>query len=213
LKSPPWLGWPLWNICVTNYQGYVPLVINTSRSFSHSRLITGFVARLTRRVPLVEQELLTLREHLSSPPVFCGVRVTRSLVLYVCFVDRCLSFCTFSFGHCVICSSIYGFWLPLWYLQTLLTVAIFFISEYFKLEWYNNQMDLVILFIHPDIYMVCLAIPSYSLIFCRMCMSTRFWWSGRGHHLCLTDTLHLKKITPNKTTLSIIIKCGGILLF
>ena len=36
------------------------------------------------------------------------------LVLYVCFVDRCLSFCTFSFGHCVVCSSsIYGFWLPL----------------------------------------------------------------------------------------------------
>ena len=34
-----------------------------------------------------------------------GVRVARSLVLYVCFVDRCLSFCTFSVGHCVI----YGF--------------------------------------------------------------------------------------------------------
>jgi hypothetical protein len=42
--------------------------------------------------------------------VFSGVRVTRSLVLYVCFVDRCLSLCTFSFGHCVVCSSsIYGF--------------------------------------------------------------------------------------------------------
>jgi hypothetical protein len=42
-----------------------------------------------------------------------GVRVTRSLVLCVCFVDRCLSFCTFSFGDCVVCpSSIYGFWLP-----------------------------------------------------------------------------------------------------
>ncbi len=39
-----------------------------------------------------------------------GVRVTRSLVLCVCFVDRCLSFCIFSFGHCVVCSSpIYGF--------------------------------------------------------------------------------------------------------
>jgi hypothetical protein len=37
----------------------------------------------------------TLPEHLSSPPVFSGVRVTRSLVLYVCFMDRCLSFCTF----------------------------------------------------------------------------------------------------------------------
>ena len=49
------------------------------------------------------------------------VRVTRSLVLCVCFVDRSLSFCTFCFGHCVVCSSsIYGFRLPLWYLQTLL---------------------------------------------------------------------------------------------
>jgi hypothetical protein len=61
------------------------------RSFPHSWLITGFVTRLTRRVPLVEQELLTLPEHLSSPPVFSGVRITRYLVLCVCFVDRCLS--------------------------------------------------------------------------------------------------------------------------
>jgi hypothetical protein len=69
----------------------------------------------------VEQELLTLPEHLSAPPIFTSVRVTRSLVLYVCLVDGCLSFCTFSFGHCVVCSSsIYRFWLPLWYLQTLL---------------------------------------------------------------------------------------------
>ena len=95
----------------TNDHGYVPLVVNSSRSFPHSRLITGFVTRLTRRVPLVEKELLILPEHQSSPPVFSGVRVTRSLDLYACFVDRCLSFCTFSFGHCVVCSSIYGFWL------------------------------------------------------------------------------------------------------
>jgi hypothetical protein len=44
-------------------------------------------------------------EQPSSPTVFTGVHVTRSLVLYVCFVDRFLSFCTFSFGHCVVCSS------------------------------------------------------------------------------------------------------------
>jgi hypothetical protein len=31
-------------------------------------------------------------------------------------------FCPFSLGwHCVVCSLIYGFWLPSWYLQTLLT--------------------------------------------------------------------------------------------
>jgi hypothetical protein len=47
---------------------------------------------------------INLPEHLSSPPVFSGVRVTRSLVVPVSIVDRCLSFCTFSFGHCVVCS-------------------------------------------------------------------------------------------------------------
>ena len=45
------------------------------------RLITGFVTRVTGRVPLVEQELLIFPEHLCSPPVFAGVRVTKSLVL------------------------------------------------------------------------------------------------------------------------------------
>jgi hypothetical protein len=94
--------------------------VSTSRSFPRSGLITGFVTRLTRRVSLVEQELPTLPGHLNSPPVFSGIRVTRSLVLYVCFVDRCLSFCAFSFGHCVVCSfSIYRFWSPLWYLLAI----------------------------------------------------------------------------------------------
>jgi len=108
-------------ITKTNVHGYVPLVVNTSRSFPHSWRITGFVTRLTRRVPLMEQELLTLAKYPSSPQVFSGVRVTRSLVLCVCFVDRCLSFCSFfSFGHCVVCSSNDGFWLHLWHHQSLL---------------------------------------------------------------------------------------------
>jgi hypothetical protein len=44
----------------------------------------------------------TVRDHVcllaflrSVTMVFSGVRVTRSLVLCVCFVDRCLSICTF----------------------------------------------------------------------------------------------------------------------
>ena len=56
LRSPPWLGWPLWNFCVTNDHGYGLLVVNTSRSFPRSWLITGFLTRLTRRVQLVEQD-------------------------------------------------------------------------------------------------------------------------------------------------------------
>ena len=54
-------------------------------------------------------------------PSFSDVHVAWSLAFYVCLVDRCLSCCTFSFGHCVVCPSIYGFWLPLCYLQTLLS--------------------------------------------------------------------------------------------
>ena len=52
-----------------------------NQSFPRSCLITGFVIRVTRRVPLVEQELLILPEHLRYPKVFSGVRVARSLVL------------------------------------------------------------------------------------------------------------------------------------
>jgi len=72
VRSWPWLGWPLWNICVTNDHGYVPLVVTTSRSFPHSWFITGFTTRFTRWVPLVEQELLTLPEHLSSSRFLMG---------------------------------------------------------------------------------------------------------------------------------------------
>jgi hypothetical protein len=81
--------------------------------FPRSWLITGFVTRLPRQVSLVEQELLTLPEHRSLPPVFSGVRVTRSLVLY--FVDRCLSikYHISSFKHCE--KNVLNFpWIPKW---------------------------------------------------------------------------------------------------
>ena len=92
----------------------------SSRSFSHSWLITGFVTRLTRRVSLVEQELLTLPEHPSPPPNFSGVRVTQSLVFCVMFCRLLFVLLSFSFGNCVVCpSSIYGLWFPLWCLQTV----------------------------------------------------------------------------------------------
>ena len=122
LLSPPRPGWWLWNICVTNDHGYVPLVVNTSQSFPSSWLITGFVTRLTRRVSLVEQELLTLSQHMSSPPVFSGVRVTRSLVFCVVLCRSLFVLLYFFFWYCAVCSSsIYGLWLPLWYLHNLLT--------------------------------------------------------------------------------------------
>jgi hypothetical protein len=53
-------------------------------------------------VSLVKQELVTLPEHMISPSGFSGAGVTRSLFLCIGFVDRCVSFCTFSFGHSTI---------------------------------------------------------------------------------------------------------------
>jgi hypothetical protein len=82
-------------ISVKNDHEYVLLVVNTSRSFPHSCFITRFVTRLTRLVPLVEQQQLTLQEHPNSSPVFSGVRV-QSLTLYrydVSYLTQCLFLC------------------------------------------------------------------------------------------------------------------------
>ena len=106
------LSWFLWLLLV---QWVVMYLCVSGIVFFISSLTTSY-----KRVLLVEQELLTLQEHMSSPLGISGVRVARSLVLCACFVDRCFSFCTFSFDHCVVCSSsIYGLWLHLWYLQLL----------------------------------------------------------------------------------------------
>jgi hypothetical protein len=100
---------------------YHVVVLRNKRPFYNQTGKKINITRLPRQVSLVEQQLLTLPEHPSSLQVVSGVCVTLSLVLYVCFVDRCLFFCHFSVGYYVVCPSlICGFWLPLWYHQTLL---------------------------------------------------------------------------------------------
>ena len=74
-----------------------------------SSFITWFVTRVTRRVALVEQELLTLSEHQSSPPIFNEVCVTRSLVFYVVLCISLFVLLCFCVGNCAVCPSIYGF--------------------------------------------------------------------------------------------------------
>jgi folate-dependent phosphoribosylglycinamide formyltransferase PurN len=58
---------------ITKHRNKTTQLRTNIKNSSKSRIvITGFVTILTRRVPLVEQQLLTLPEHLSSPPVFSG---------------------------------------------------------------------------------------------------------------------------------------------
>ena len=73
---------------------------------------------------------------------FSGVRVARFLVFRVMFVDPYLSFCSFSFVHCIVCtSSNYGFWLPLWYLQTFRSANFIFKSRGGKqIQSFSNFM-------------------------------------------------------------------------
>jgi len=102
------------------------LYVSTIRSFSDSWIINGFAIRVTLQVPHIEQELLNYPS--VTPdfiPVFSGVRVTQSLVLWGVFCTS-LFCCPFCFGHLIVCpSSIYGFWLPLWYLQFKLFFQLF----------------------------------------------------------------------------------------
>ena len=78
----------------------------------------------TRRVSLVKQELSTLPEHLITTPVFNVVHVAESLVFCVVF---CISLFLFSVDYCIACfSSIEGFWLSIWYIQTFRGTPILF---------------------------------------------------------------------------------------
>jgi hypothetical protein len=115
-RSPSWFGLPLRRKCVTTDHGYVPFFVITIRSFSHLWLIKGgSFSHSWLNMGCATRGILTNATHGAGAaypsgapeftPGFNGVRVTRSLVLYVCFVDRCLSICPFSFGHCVVCSS------------------------------------------------------------------------------------------------------------
>ena len=124
----PMICWPPAYLLIRNEEGQNTMEVQFNiqggqntiwhRSFLYSWPITGFVIRLTRRVPLVEQEQLTFPEHPSSVPVFSGVCVTRSLVLCVCFVNHCLSFFAIVLSILRFMDSYYPF--RLWYLETLL---------------------------------------------------------------------------------------------
>ena len=115
------------NYSLTLFHKEVKSHVEVSLIYDHVEVFTSnviiiktkvFVTTLTRQVLLVEQELFTLPEHLSPLPIFSGIRVTRSLVLCVCFVDRCLSCIFFFLPLC--CLFFFDFLITsLWYLQTL----------------------------------------------------------------------------------------------
>jgi len=116
--------WPwICSVCRTHHSILI-LIHDLSR---------GLYQELTRRVPHVEHELLSLQEHQNSHPVFNGVHAALSL-------GFCVMFCRSLFGllslflPLLYCLSSFRlrFWLPLWYLQT-------YISDHAQIKSYRNR--------------------------------------------------------------------------
>ena len=125
--SPPWLDQPLRSICTTNYHACVPFVVITIQSFSHSWLFTRFEWRVH------DGYLQWSKNCLSFRSIF--LILVRFMLLNIVF---CISL---YFGHCIVIpSSIYDFWLHLWYLQTLfVTLLLDIISHnWFKKDRYTQ---------------------------------------------------------------------------
>jgi hypothetical protein len=115
-----------------------------------------------------------LCSHFSFICMFC-----RSLFVFLCFFFLplcCLFFtlqilitCLVSIGHCVVCPSLYRFWLPVWYLLVIvLSVLRFTDSDYlFGIYW-----PLCCLFFTLQILITCLI----SIGHCVVCpLLYRFW--------------------------------------
>ena len=101
------------NCDISGMPSRVTLICCFTLLLYHVKIITGFITRITQRLPHMEQKLLTLPKHLGSPPGFSEVRVARSLIFYIIFLYSYLIFCPFPFELWVGCpSSSYGFWLP-----------------------------------------------------------------------------------------------------
>jgi hypothetical protein len=145
-------------------------------------------SRLPRRMPLVGQELLTLPEYLSSLPSFSEVRVTRSLVLCVCFVVRRLFF--FFWSLC--CLSF--FYLPL----TLYIRSVFFlISKCSKLRAY---LIFKTLYIRSVFFLIpkCSKLRTYLINKTMYIRSVFFLIPKYSKLSALTDTLHFKFLVEHR---------------
>jgi hypothetical protein len=138
------MTWPLQSICVTNDHGYVQFIVITIRSFPHSWLITRILTRLTWWVPLLEREMFTILEHLSSSQFF----VLLNHQFSVCYlVGHCLSF--HSFSLVIVCPSIimaldYPFG----------TFKFFLWLQWDEKESFSFTFFHVYLYLHPIVYCI-----------------------------------------------------------
>ena len=99
----------------------------------------------------------TLSEHKNSP-LFCEIPISWSLVFWLAFIGRCI----------VWPSSIYGFWLPLWYLQTL---HIVYYRMYSTIVWLLSLLFWPLQLYRLSFFVLQLLLNSVNNIYWINCMS------------------------------------------
>ena len=118
LMDNSWSGidsYPKFDYSSINYNPLLMLFAFNLRILAPKKYFHSCVT-VTRRVPLVEQELLTLPE-------------------YVSFLDHCFYFCPVSNGHCIVCPSIYRFdifklllhYIYIWYMSHTIILTLLYI--------------------------------------------------------------------------------------
>jgi hypothetical protein len=151
----------VWPLCCLFF--YLRILIIPFVSFDHcvvcSSSIFGFWLSLLYRLAIVLSVLLLFTDSDDPFGIFWPL-------CCLFFYLRILMILLVSFGHCVVCSSIYGFWLSLWYLLTIvLSVLLFTDSDYpFGIFW-----PLCCLFFF---YLWILIIPLVSFDHCVVCSSS-----------------------------------------
>jgi hypothetical protein len=111
-----------------------------------------FVARLARQVALVKYNLLPIPGHPSIPLIFSGF-VLLNFIFQCSIMPTIVWLCPVSCGHCIVCPSIYDFWLLLCNLQTFLACTIIKLDYHlpnvwdklqdWNSEYFNCQFDII----------------------------------------------------------------------
>ena len=110
-----------------------------------------------------------------------------------------LSFCTFSFGHCVVCSLIYRFWLPHWYLQTLLVLLYFFFWPLCCLFFFDIQILITPLVSSNSSYELSLSVVKFS----GLLVLLQFYYSWNTVKHLLLWMVPLETVKPHQVSKSI----------
>ena len=108
----------------------------------------GFVTKVRRLVTHVEQDLLTRHQTLVHPRFLVEFVLFNLQFSMQHFVNHCLSFCPFSFGHCVVCPFVlFPLAIVLFVLRFTASYLIILLSSNFSLNINYIKLNLKIIHI------------------------------------------------------------------